>query len=147
MTTFFTILGFIGAASFALCTLPQILRVKKRKSTADISLLFVLLSLLGNLTSASYILYTNIQQGFWQIPQYFNYAIATTLVVTLLTYKLKYDGAQIKESLKKSLWSARCKIEYWWYYQSAGTFVGICSAALLALLAYSIISLVIELLH
>lgn len=147
MTIFFTILGFIGAASFALCTLPQILRVKKRKSTGDISLLFVLLSLLGNLTSASYILYTNIQQGFWQWPQYFNYAIATSLVITLLCLKLKYDGSQIKESLKKSIWNARCKIEYWWYYQSAGTFVGICSAALLALLAYSIISLTLELLH
>ena len=147
MDKFFFCMGLTSALCFGFCTLPQILRVKKRKSTADISLLFVLLSLLGNLTSASYILYTNIQQGFWQIPQYFNYAIATTLVVTLLTYKLKYDGAQIKESLKKSIWNARCKIEYWWYYQSAGTFVGICSAALLAILAYSIISLVIELLH
>lgn len=98
MMTFFTILGFIGATSFALCTLPQILRVKKRKSTADISLLFVLLSLLGNLTSASYILYTNIQSGFWQIPQYFNYTIATTLVITLLVLKLKYDREQIKYS-------------------------------------------------
>lgn len=147
MTIFFTILGFIAALCFGFCTLPQILRVKKRKSTGDISLLFVLLSLLGNLTSASYILYTNIQQGFWQWPQYFNYAIATSLVITLLCLKLKYDGAQIKESLKKSIYNARCKIEYWWYYQSAGTFVGICSAALLALLAYSIISLTIELLH
>lgn len=137
----------LAALCFGFCTLPQILRVKKRKSTGDISLLFVLLSLLGNLTSASYILYTNIQQGFWQWPQYFNYAIATSLVITLLCLKLKYDGAQIKESLKKSIYNARCKIEYWWYYQSAGTFVGICSAALLALLAYSIISLAIELLH
>ena len=147
MDILFTIIGFIGAGAFASCTLPQILRVLKRKSTADISLLFILLSLLGNLTSASYILYTNIQQGFWQWPQYFNYAIATSLVITLLCLKLKYDGAQIKESLKKSIYNARCKIEYWWYYQSAGTFVGICSAALLALLAYSIISLTIELLH
>ena len=147
MTIFFTIIGFIGAGAFASCTLPQILRVLKRKSTADISLLFILLSLLGNLASASYILYTNIQGGFWQIPQYFNYTIATTLVVTLLCLKLKYDGAQIKESLKKAIYNARCKIEYWWYYQSAGTFVGICSAALLALLAYSIISLALEILH
>lgn len=147
MTTFFTILGFISAICFGFCTLPQILRVKRRKSTADISLLFILLSLLGNLTSASYILYTNIQQGFWQWPQYFNYAIATSLVITLLYLKLKYDGAQIKASLKKSIWNARCKIEYWWYYQSAGTFVGICMAALLALLSYSIISLILEILH
>lgn len=143
MTIFFTILGFIAAICFGFCTLPQILRVKKRKSTADISLLFVLLSLLGNLTSASYILYTNIQQGFWQWPQYFNYATATTLVVTLLVLKLKYDGAQIKESLKKPILNAKRWILYWWYYQSAGTFLWICFAALLALIAYTIVSLLV----
>jgi uncharacterized protein with PQ loop repeat len=42
MTAFITVLGFVGAACFALCTAPQILRVLKRKSTADISLLFIL---------------------------------------------------------------------------------------------------------
>lgn len=98
METLFTIIGFIGAGAFASCTAPQIIRVLKRKSTADISLLFILLSLLGNLASASYILYTNIQSGFWQIPQYFNYTIATTLVITLLVLKLKYDREQIKYS-------------------------------------------------
>lgn len=108
MDIFFTIIGFIGAFCFASCTLPQILRVRERKSTADISLLFILLSLLGNLTSASYILYTNIQGGFWQIPQYFNYTIATTLVITLLVLKLKYDGPEIKEQLKAQL-NARFK--------------------------------------
>lgn len=143
MTTIFTIIGFLAAICFGFCTLPQILRVKKRKSTADISLLFVLLSLLGNLMSASYILYTNIQQGFWQWPQYFNYATATTLVVTLLVLKLKYDGAQIKETLKKTILKAKGWILYWWYYQSAGTFLWIFFAALLCLIAYSIVSLTV----
>lgn len=114
MDILFTIIGFIGAGAFASCTLPQILRVLKRKSTADISLLFILLSLLGNLASASYILYTNIQGGFWQIPQYFNYTIATTLVVTLLVLKLKYDGHEVKESFKKSISNLKGKF-YVWY--------------------------------
>lgn len=114
MDILFTIIGFIGAGAFASCTLPQILRVLKRKSTADISLLFILLSLLGNLASASYILYTNIQGGFWQIPQYFNYTIATTLVVTLLVLKLKYDGHDVKESFKKSITNLKGKF-YVWY--------------------------------
>lgn len=114
MDILFTIIGFIGAGAFASCTLPQILRVLKRKSTADISLLFILLSLLGNLASASYILYTNIQGGFWQIPQYFNYTIATTLVVTLLVLKLKYDGHEVKESFKKSITNLKGKF-YVWY--------------------------------
>lgn len=102
MTTFITILGFMGAFCFAMCTLPQILRVLKRKSTADISLLFIILSLGGNLCSATYIFYTNFLSGYWQIPQYFNYSIATTLVVILLCLKIKYDKKQIKESIRRS---------------------------------------------
>lgn len=143
MTTLFTIIGFIGALAFASCTGPQILRVLKRKSTADISMLFIILSLIGNLCSASYIFYTNLLSGLWQIPQYLNYSIATSLVVTLLCLKLKYDGSQIKESLKKSIWNARCKILYWQHYQSAGTFMWLCFAALLALITYSIVSMMI----
>ena len=103
MTAFITVLGFIGAGCFALCTFPQILRVLKRKSTADISLLFILLSLGGNLCSATYIFYTNWVSGYWQIPQYFNYTIATTLVITLLCLKIKYDRAQLAESVKRAV--------------------------------------------
>jgi uncharacterized protein with PQ loop repeat len=116
MTAFITILGFIGAGCFALCTFPQILRVLKRKSTADISLLFILLSLGGNLCSATYIFYTNWVSGYWQIPQYFNYTIATTLVVTLLCLKIKYDKEQIKESFRRSV--SELQRKYWkWQYE------------------------------
>lgn len=115
MTAFITVLGFIGAACFALCTAPQILRVLKRKSTADISLLFILLSLGGNLCSATYIFYTNWVSGYWQIPQYFNYTIATTLVVTLLCLKIKYDKEQIKESFRRSVSEIQRKYYKWQY--------------------------------
>ena len=116
MTAFITVLGFLGAACFALCTAPQILRVLKRKSTADISLLFILLSLGGNLCSATYIFYTNWVSGYWQIPQYFNYTIATTLVVTLLCLKIKYDKEQIKESFHRSI--SEMQRKYWkWQYE------------------------------
>lgn len=115
MTTFITIVGFCGAICFALCTLPQILRVLKRKSTADISLLFILLSLGGNLCSATYIFYTNWVSGYWQIPQYFNYTIATTLVITLLCLKIKYDKEQIKESFRRSIDEFKRKYYKWQY--------------------------------
>jgi uncharacterized protein with PQ loop repeat len=115
MTAFITVLGFVGAACFALCTAPQILRVLKRKSTADISLLFILLSLGGNLCSATYIFYTNWCYGYWQIPQYFNYTIATTLVVTLLCLKIKYDKEQIKESFRRSVSELQRKYYKWQY--------------------------------
>ena len=132
MDILFTIIGFIGAGAFASCTLPQILRVLKRKSTADISLLFILLSLLGNLASASYILYTNIQGGFWQIPQYFNYTIATTLVVTLLVLKLKYDGHEVKESFKKSLTNLKGKFYVWYTNGDLQRLIEIVVAAVLS---------------
>lgn len=133
MDILFTIIGFIGAGAFASCTLPQILRVLKRKSTADISLLFILLSLLGNLASASYILYTNIQGGFWQIPQYFNYTIATTLVVTLLVLKLKYDGHEVKESFKKSLANLKGKFYVWYANGDLQRLIEIVVAAVLSI--------------
>lgn len=142
MDILFTIIGFIGAGAFASCTLPQILRVLKRKSTADISLLFILLSLLGNLASASYILYTNIQGGFWQIPQYFNYTIATTLVVTLLVLKLKYDGHEVKESFKKSLSSLKGKFYVWYANGDLQRLIEIVVAAVLSvfMIAYLVYS-------
>ena len=133
MDILFTIIGFIGAGAFASCTLPQILRVLKRKSTADISLLFILLSLLGNLASASYILYTNIQGGFWQIPQYFNYTIATTLVVTLLVLKLKYDGHEVKESFKKSISNLKGKFYVWYANGDLQRLIEIVVAAVLSI--------------
>ena len=141
MDILFTIIGFIGAGAFASCTLPQILRVLKRKSTADISLLFILLSLLGNLASASYILYTNIQGGFWQIPQYFNYTIATTLVVTLLVLKLKYDGPEVKESFKKSIANLKGKF-YVWY--TNGDLQRIAEIVVAAIVSVAIISYLIN---
>ena len=115
MDNFFFIIGLTSALCFGLCTLPQILRELKRKSTADISLLFILLSLGGNLCSATYIFYTNWVSGYWQIPQYFNYTIATTLVVTLLCLKIKYDKEQIKESFSRSISNIQRKYLKWQY--------------------------------
>ena len=133
MDILFTIIGFIGAGAFASCTLPQILRVLKRKSTADISLLFILLSLLGNLASASYILYTNIQGGFWQIP----HTIATTLVVTLLVLKLKYDGHEVKESFKKSISNLKGKFYVWYANGDLQRLIEIVVAAVLSIFMIS----------
>ena len=115
MMVLFTSLGFLSAICFGLCTLPQILRVRKRKSTADISMLFILMSLVGNLSAASYIIYSNIQANFYQWPQYLNYSVATTLVITLLCLKLKYDGGQKKESFRSSISEIKRKYCNWKY--------------------------------
>ena len=89
--TFMTLVGFIGSGAFAFCTAPQLIKAYKRKSTADISMLFIVMSIIGNISSATYIFYTNFMANFWQLPQYFNYSIALTMVVTLLCMKIHYD--------------------------------------------------------
>ena len=111
MSTLFTVVGFIGAGAFACCTAPQILKALRRKKTGDISMLFIVLSLIGNICSASYILWTNIQASYWQWPQYFNYSIATTMVVTLLVMKLHYDkkNGEIKKKVGPRTTAAKRK--------------------------------------
>ena len=86
-----TIIGFLGAICFAFCALPQVIKAIKTKSTDDISLLYIILSIFGNIFSAIYIFGTNYLSGCWQYPQYFNYGIALTLIIILMIIKSKYD--------------------------------------------------------
>ena len=86
------IIGFCGAGAFAVCSLPQVIKSYKTKSTGDISIFFIILSIIGNLCSAAYIFYTNYISGLWQYPQYVNYTLATILIFILLGLKLRYDS-------------------------------------------------------
>ena len=86
-----TIVGYIGAISFAFCSGPQVIKSYKTKRTNDISLLFIILSITGNICSATYILYTNLKANFYQWPQYLNYSVALSFVIVLLCLKLHYD--------------------------------------------------------
>ncbi len=85
------IIGYCGAAAFATCSLPQVIKAYKTKSTGDISIFFIILSIIGNLCSAGYIFYTNYISGMWQYPQYVNYTLATIFIFVLLGLKIKYD--------------------------------------------------------
>ncbi|MBO7692227.1 MAG: PQ-loop repeat-containing protein [Methanobrevibacter sp.] len=81
----------LGAICFASCALPQVIKALKTKSTNDISLFYIILSIFGNIFSAIYIFGTNYISGYWQWPQYFNYGTALTLIIILLVIKRKYD--------------------------------------------------------
>jgi uncharacterized protein with PQ loop repeat len=91
------ICGGIGALAFATCSLPQVIKAIKTKSTKDISLFFIILSIVGNVFSAIYIFYTNYIMNYWQIPQYVNYGTALTLIVILMFLKIRYDKKDKKE--------------------------------------------------
>ncbi len=93
--------GGVGAIAFAICGLPQVIKAIKTKSTKDISLFFIILSILGNVFSAIYIFYTNYVTGYWQYPQYFNYGTALTLIIILLILKIRYDKKDKNEELTK----------------------------------------------
>ncbi len=54
------IFGWFGSCFFAFCVLPQCIKCYKLKSTKDISWLFILLSLGGNIFSAIYIFLNNL---------------------------------------------------------------------------------------
>lgn len=82
--------GIIGAGAFALCALPQVIKSIKNKSTTDISILFIVLSMVGNIFSTGYVLYNNLMTGVFQYPLYFNYAIALSLMIVLLVLKLRW---------------------------------------------------------
>lgn len=91
ISTLFWFFGILGAISFAICTLPQVIKTYKSKSSKDISFLFILLSLSGNIFYGAYLFFMNLGKTFVEnLPIYGNYGIALTLVTILLILKIKY---------------------------------------------------------
>lgn len=83
-----SVLGFIVALAFALCNLPVLIDVAKgNKKGATKTYLSV--SLVGNVASFSYVLIMNFHNGFYQIPLYINYSIATITLVAIAILKFK----------------------------------------------------------
>ena len=91
LDTIMLIIGYTGAGAFAVCSAPQVIKAYRTKSTGDISIFFIVLSIIGNLCSAAYIFYTNYISGMWQYPQYMNYTLATIFIFILLGLKIRYD--------------------------------------------------------
>lgn len=50
-----TIVGFAAATCFAFCAAPQVWKAYKTKSTNDISMFYIVLSIFGNILSTIYI--------------------------------------------------------------------------------------------
>lgn len=86
-----SIIGIIGSASFAICSLPQVVKAVRTRSTKDISMCFLILSIIGNVFSAGYVIYTNVKVGIYQIPLYFNYAAGCSFILILFFLKLRND--------------------------------------------------------
>lgn len=91
METLFWLIGIIGSFAFAVNLLPQVIKAYRTKSTDDISKSFIYLAYTGNLCSCVFVLYSNMQSGFWQYPLYFNYGTAFTLTVVLHVLMKRYS--------------------------------------------------------
>lgn len=90
MNNLMTIVGVIGAGAFAVCTLPQLIKSIQQKSTSGISMLFIVLSIIGNIFSAAYVFYTNVCNGSYQYPLYANYGTALSILIVLFILKLRW---------------------------------------------------------
>jgi uncharacterized protein with PQ loop repeat len=77
-------IGWIGSICFALCGLPQAIQTIKTKSARDISVLFLLLWLIGELLM---IIYTIVK--IKNMPLLLNYVCNFVCLCPILYYKTK----------------------------------------------------------
>lgn len=85
------VLGWFGAICFAICGLPQCIKIFKTKSATDISWLFLILWLIGEVLTTYYVLVTNIKSNIYQYPLLINYAFNFLVLVGMIYGKIKYS--------------------------------------------------------
>lgn len=83
------LIGYIGAALFALCAYPQAYKVWKTNDTKSLSLSFILMWLFGEIFTWTYIAIQNYMTGVFLWPLHLNYFFNGVSVVYLTYKKLK----------------------------------------------------------
>lgn len=89
-----TLSGYIGAAGFAVCAIPQVWQVYKDKHADGMNNYFILLWVIGELGTLIYVAGTI---GFLN-PLFLNYASNLIWLVIILYYK--YWGANVKQKIR-----------------------------------------------
>ena len=84
------IFGWFGAFLFATCAIPQVVKTWKSKKAGDLSLLFLLLWLGGELFSMVYIMVDDFSLKITHFPLYVNYIFNTVMVIYLVYAKRYY---------------------------------------------------------
>lgn len=84
------IFGTLGAFFFAICALPQAIRVFRTGETEAISLLFLIFWALGEVFMWAYVVLDNLQFGTFQWPLHINYGFNAILLTYLLYKKLSH---------------------------------------------------------
>jgi len=83
-------IGWIGAILFAICAVPQVIKTWKTKKADDLSGLFLLFWLFGELFTFTYIIVDDVILNITHFPLYVNYFFNTLLVIYLLYAKRYY---------------------------------------------------------
>ncbi|MBN2890248.1 MAG: hypothetical protein JXL97_00135 [Bacteroidales bacterium] len=91
------VIGWFGAALFAICALPQAIKTFKTKKADDLSWLFLLLWFFGEIFTFAYLIIDDIKINTTHFPLYINYFFNTVIVIYLMYAKKVYkSGAKIK---------------------------------------------------
>ncbi len=83
-------IGWIGNILFAVCGLPQVIKTYRTRTAKDLSLLFLLMWLLGELLTFIYILIGDWETGIPHFPLYFNYFVNVFMAGYLVYARLVY---------------------------------------------------------
>jgi uncharacterized protein with PQ loop repeat len=91
------VLGWIGAILFAICAVPQVIKTYKTKEADDLSWLFLLFWIGGEILTFIYIIIDDISLNITHYPLYINYVFNILLVMYLLYAKAKYKKKRTKK--------------------------------------------------
>ena len=83
-------LGWIGAILFCFCAVPQSIKVYRTKSAGDLSWIFLLMWLFGEIFTLIYVIDKNMQVNVYQWPLITNYVMNTILVLYLVYARIRY---------------------------------------------------------
>jgi uncharacterized protein with PQ loop repeat len=78
------LIGWIGAACFALCALPQAIQCYKQKHANGLNNLTLILWLIGEILTILYVLDKGAND---LLPLFFNYVVNILLLMVILYYK------------------------------------------------------------
>jgi uncharacterized protein with PQ loop repeat len=87
---FHLVLGWLGAFLFAVCAVLQVIKTWRSKSAGDLSWLFLLFWLFGEVLTLVYIVIDDIIESITHYPLYINYVFNTILVFYLIYAKIAY---------------------------------------------------------
>lgn len=84
-------MGICGSVAFALCPLPQVVKCFRQRDASQVSSGFIALSIFGNFATGEYVAYGDIVNGIYHVPLYFNYGVASLLLILLTFCKIKFS--------------------------------------------------------